>query len=99
MSQTPEQPDPAGTAKLAFLTDKCGNRHNVVWIRRMFEPQHESKPQHKNIGRFGHQQILGDCSPDSMSTMRLPPMRVLIKTRPGWSGCTSPMITDSRPDG
>ena len=43
------------------------------------------------------QQILGSCSPVSMSTIRKPPTVVFINTLPGWSATTSPMIADSWP--
>ena len=45
----------------------------------------------------GHQQILGNCSPTSMSTMRVPPKPVRIATIPFGSGFTSPMMQVSRP--
>jgi hypothetical protein len=32
---------------------------------------------------MGIQQILGSCSPDSISTTRRPPIRLRWKTRPG----------------
>ncbi len=35
------------------------------------------------LNALSHQQILGSCSPDNMSTTRDPPMEVLITTAPG----------------
>lgn len=43
------------------------------------------------------QQILGNWSPTSMSTIRRPPKRVCITTRPGCSAVTRPIATASRP--
>src|ERR1700754_1593675 len=43
------------------------------------------------------QQILGNCSPASISTMRVPPNPVTIETMPRGSLLTSPMMQASRP--
>gem|GEM_PF-5690955 len=43
------------------------------------------------------QQILGSCSPASISTMRVPPKPVIIATIPCGSCLTSPMMQASRP--
>ena len=39
----------------------------------------------------------GSCSPESMSTTRVPPMRVFMRTKPGWSSVTAPMIAAFSP--
>lgn len=43
------------------------------------------------------QQILGNCSPESISTTREPPIVLFITTVPGCCATTSPTITASRP--
>jgi hypothetical protein len=45
------------------------------------------------------QQMRGSCSPESMSTTRLPPIRVFMKTKPGWSPVIEPMIAAFSPRG
>src|SRR5215510_9775616 len=97
MSQAPEQTNAACATKLPLFSQESCHSNNVVGIRRMFESENETESKHGKIGCFAHQHILGNCSPDSMSTTRFPPMRVVITTMPDESGMTAPIIADSVP--
>jgi len=67
MTQSPEQADRAGAAKLLFVPDEGGHRHDVVGIRSMLQAKDKAKCEYGKTGCFEHQQILGSCSPDDNS--------------------------------
>ena len=46
-------------------------------------------------GRQPTQQMRGSCSPNMTSSTRVPPISVFIRTMPGWSATTSPMMAAS----
>ena len=60
-------------------------------------------PAAASVARHEHrderQQILGNCSPESMATTRSPPISDRSVTIPGCSDTTSPMIAAFRPSG
>ncbi len=68
--------------------NQCGNRAFQLFSR-------QGRCRFKNLVRREpvrffvifitccHQQILGNCSPESISTTRLPPILVVITTTPG----------------
>jgi anti-sigma regulatory factor (Ser/Thr protein kinase) len=68
-------------------------------LRRQDEPQVHGGRRHSPDDRYLPQQILGNCSPVSMSTIRQPPMRLRMATLPGCSSTTSPMMAASCPRG
>jgi hypothetical protein len=76
------------------LTSGAGTMHRIAKRVDGFEQDLCILWPEECGARPGHQQILGSCSPLSMSTTRLPPIRLCrITVRPGLSS-TWPTRTD-----